>query len=278
MAYLPPSDLKQMTKTDWKYLTTSREDRVMTVRFDSGNKVNSLNNALMRELTELAQQLQNDCELSAIILSGQDTIFSAGMDLKDPQGAAVATMTTAEQRALVQVGPRMCAAWEALEPITIAAIEGWCIGGGMALVSACDWRVAAQDASLYVPELRLGMNMSWQSVPRFVNLIGPAKTKELLILAEPVPAEQAKDWGLVDHLCPSGQALVKARELADKVGAMPPIPVRMTKLAINNSANALNNATSFMDADQFLLTQTTADAREGALAFFEKRPPVFKGD
>jgi enoyl-CoA hydratase len=263
---------------DWTYLDVTRQDRVLTVRFDSGNKVNSLSNALMRELTDLAIQLQDDCELSAIILTGKEHIFSAGMDLKDPEALTIAHKTTAEKRKLVQTGPKMCAAWEALEPVTIAAIEGWCIGGGMALVSACDWRVAALDASLYVPEIKLGMNMSWQSVPRFINLIGPAKTKELLILAEPVAAKKAAEWGLVDHLTPAGETLAKAHELADKVAAMPPIAVRMIKQGINNSANALNNATSFMDADQFLVAQGTSDAREGALAFLEKRAPEFKGD
>lgn len=265
-------------KTDWKYLHLQRDERVLTVRFDSGSAVNCLGNALMRELTELALQLHEDTELSAIILAGRDENFSAGMDLKDPEAARFDEMTTAQRRKLVQVGPRMCAAWEQLEPVTIAAIEGWCIGGGMALVSACDWRVAAADASLYVPELKLGMNMSWQSVPRFVGLIGPAKTKQLLILAEPLSAQTAREWGLLDHLAEKGRALEKARELAAKVSAMPPIPVRMAKQAINNSANALNNATSFMDADQFLLTQGTADAKEGAQAFFEKRQPRFSGD
>lgn len=263
---------------DWTYLDVTREDRVLTVRFDSGNKVNCLSYALMRELTELATQLQDDCELSAIILTGQAAMFSAGMDLNDPEEAALAGKSTAAKRKLVQTGPKMCAAWEALEPMTIAAIEGWCIGGGMALVSACDWRVAAEDASLYVPELKLGMNMSWQSVPRFINLIGPAKTKELLIIAEPVKAAKAAEWGLVDHLTPSLGALDKARELADKVAAMPPVAVRMIKQGINNSANALNNATSFMDADQFLLALGTTDAKEGAQAFLQKRAPEFKGD
>ena len=148
----------------------------------------------------------------------------------------------------------------------------------MALASACDWRVAAEDSSLYVPELKLGMNMSWQSVPRFVSLIGPARTKQLLILAEPLAADIAHDWGLVDYLAAPGEAVNTAQELAMKVAAMPSIPVRMAKRAINTSANALNDATSFMDADQFMLTQGTFDASEGARAFFEKRPAVFKGD
>jgi len=261
----------------WQFLSLTRKDRVLTVEFNSDSKVNSLNHALMRELTQLAQELQEDSELNAIVLSGRQDIFSGGMDLMDPELANARNATLAEQRKLVQVGPKMCAAWEALEPVTIAAIEGWCVGGGVALVSACDWRVAAEDASLYVPELKLGMNMSWQSVPRFINLIGAAKTKQLLILAEPLPSGTAESWGLVDYLTPPGQTLGKAVELATKVAAMPPLPVRMAKSAINASANALNDATSFMDADQFLLTQGMDDAREGALAFFEKRVPEFKG-
>ena len=148
----------------------------------------------------------------------------------------------------------------------------------MALVCACDWRVMSEESYMYVPELRLGMNMSWQSVPRFVNLIGPAKTKELLILAEPLAPEQALNWGLADRVVAPGETLGKASELARQVAAMPPIPVRMAKQAINTSANALNHATSFMDADQFLLAQGSADAKEGALAFFEKREAEFKGD
>jgi enoyl-CoA hydratase/carnithine racemase len=268
---------KRMKQT-WNYLELERTGRTLLVRFQSPNAVNSLSYALMRELTELAVSLQEDSELNAIILTGTPTTFSAGMDLKDPESAGFSSLTQAQKRKLVQVGPRMCAAWEAIEPVTIAAIEGWCIGGGMALVSACDWRVAANDARLYVPELKLGMNMSWQSVPRFVSLIGPAKTKELLIIAEPVSAQQAHAWGLVDHLVANGKSLEKARELADKVAQRPPIPVRMAKQAINTSANTLNHATSFMDADQFLLAIESEDAREGAMAFFEKRPPTFKGN
>ncbi|MDB4542847.1 enoyl-CoA hydratase/isomerase family protein [bacterium] len=267
-----------MENSTWQYLKLEREDRVLRVEFDSGTKVNSLGNALMRELTDLANSLQFDSELNAIVLSGRSDVFTGGMDLKDPELAAAPTMTLAEQRQLVKVGPAMCAAWEALEPVTIVAIEGWCVGGGMALAAACDWRVAADNASLYVPELKLGMNMSWQSVPRLNNLIGPARTKQLLILAEPLDAATAAQWGLVDYLCPPGGSIGKANELAARVAAMPPIPVRMAKRAVNMSATALDNAVSFMDADQFLLAQGTEDAVEGPLAFFEKRTPVFRGN
>ena len=126
--------------TQWTYLSLHRAGRILEVSFNSPNKVNSLNNALMRELTKLAQELQFDTELSAIILTGSENTFSAGMDLRDPEAARASQMTVAERRQLVKVGPTMCAAWEALEPVTIVAIEGWCIGGGTALAVACDWR------------------------------------------------------------------------------------------------------------------------------------------
>ena len=267
-----------MEDRDWQYLDLARTGRVLQVGFRSGHPVNSLNHALMRELTELAQQLQYDSELSAIILSGNDTTFTAGMDLRDPETARIGEMTVAERRQLLKVGPAMCAAWEALEQVTIVAIEGWCIGGGAALAVSCDWRVAADDARFYVPELKLGMNMSWQSVPRVNHLIGPSRTKQLLILAEPVDMITAERWGLVDYLSEPGKAVDKARELAEQVAGMPPVPVRMAKRAITNSAAALDNATSFMDADQFLLTQGSEDAAEGMRAFFEKRDPKFRGN
>jgi len=267
-----------MAERDWQYLELKRDERILEVGFRSEAKVNSLSFALMRELTALAQELQFDAELSAIILTGRPAMFSAGMDLKDPEMAEAAGMSLAERRQLLKVGPAMCAAWEALEQVTIVAIEGWCIGGGAALAIACDWRVAASDASIYVPELKLGMNMSWQSVPRFNHLIGPAKIKQLLILAEPVDSATALDWGLVDYLAESGGTLDRARQLAAQVAAMPPVPVRMAKRAINASVTAIDNAASQMDADQFLLAQGMDDSKEGISAFFEKRPPKFTGN
>lgn len=267
-----------MSETAWKYLNVKRSNRVLEVSFSSGMAVNCLNTALMRELTQLANELQFDSELNAIVLSGTEDTFSAGMDLKDASSEGAAQMSLAQRRQLVKVGPAMCAAWEALEPVTIAAIEGWCIGGGTALAVACDWRVAASDARFYVPEIKLGMNMSWQSVPRFNALVGPAKTKQLLILAEPIAADTAENWGLYDAVVEPGEACRHALALAEKVAARPPVPVRMAKRAINASALALGNAVSQMDLDQFLLAQSMDDAREGALAFFEKRDPKFTGN
>ncbi len=261
----------------WQTIQCRQDGRVLTVKFDTGDKVNSFNSDLLQELTELAHILESDSELSAIILCGQEKIFTGGMNLKAASKANTKDKGIAALRKTVQMGPKMCAAWERLEPITIAAIEGWCVGAGVALTSACDFRVLGESATLYVPEIERGMNMSWGSVPRMVNLIGPAKTKRLFVLAEKLDAHRALEWGLADEVVGEGEALNKARELAERAAKMPPVPLRMCKQGINAAAQALNHAVSFMDTDQFMLCQKTDDFQEAISSFLEKRTPEYKG-
>ena len=123
-------------------------------------------------------------------------------------------MSLVERRQIAALGYRMCKAWEEIPQITIVAIEGWCVGGGAALAVACDLRVAARDAHLYVPEIERGMNLSWGAIPRITHLVGHAKAKRIVILSEKVSAPVAADWGLVDSLSEPGSALADARQWA----------------------------------------------------------------
>jgi enoyl-CoA hydratase len=178
----------------------------------------------------------------------------------------------------LKLGPRLSRAWQEMEQVTIGAIEGFCIGGGVALAVALDFRIMAGNAHLRVPEIGLGMNMSWQSVPRMLHLIGPARTKQAVILAdERISAQEAYEWGLVEEVAEPGKALEAAMRLAEKVARQPPIAVAMTKLTVNRLAHALDDLASHMDIDQFALASMTEDHKEGVSAFIERRKPRFRG-
>lgn len=264
-----------------KHVQVQRQGRVAVVRFGRGDGRNAMSRALINELIAVARSFEDDAETTAIVLTADGANFSYGFDLGDASGAAEANADSrpglAERRVQQSLGPRLCNAWAALEPVTLVAIEGWCVGGGVALAAAMDLRVASEGAHLYVPEVERGMNMSWQSIPRLVSLIGAPRTRRLTLLAERVDAARALDWQLVDELAPPGQAFATAMAMAERIAALPPMQVRMCKEGINLAASALNHGLSAMDRDQFVLAQSSGDFEEGVRSFLEKRPATFRG-
>ncbi|HZK98878.1 MAG TPA: enoyl-CoA hydratase/isomerase family protein [Caulobacteraceae bacterium] len=252
------------------------EARVAVVTLERGDRLNALSVAAMEGLLAVAQRLREDVSTSAVVLTGKP-VFSAGADLADPALAARAGASLIERREMMRIGPDLCAAWEALDQVTIAAVEGFCLGGALALAVACDFRVAGEGAHFRLPEIPLGMNMSWHAQPRLVNLIGPARTKRLVILGEKVSAAEALAWGLIEATAPDGGALEASLGWARRVAALPPLSTRMAKRSITQFATALNRLGTFMDADQYALAALSEDHREAVAAFFEKRAPRFTG-
>jgi enoyl-CoA hydratase len=254
------------------------DGRIAVVRFDRGDGINALSPEAMRELTAAARSFEDDGDTSVVVLTGSAKAFSAGFDLKDAEGRARKTMDIGALRRHLKLGPRLSHAWQEMEQITIGAIEGFCVGGGVALAVALDFRIMSRGAHLRVPEIGLGMNMSWQSIPRMLHLMGPARTKQAVILADQrISAEEAHQWGLVEELADAGQAFDAAMILAGKVAAQPPLSVAMTKLTVNRLTHALDDLTSHMDVDQFALASLTEDHKEGVEAFLGRRKPRFKG-
>lgn len=262
----------------WEFVTVERRGRVAVVRLDRGDGMNPLSLQALRELTEVAQAFSTDLETTAIVLTGVGRGFSAGRDLRDPLMDERVRLPMIERRHMSGAGARLCRAWEELEQFTIAAIEGFAIGGGLALAVALDFRVMGQGAHFRAPEIGLGISMSWGSIPRLINLVGPARAKQMLILAQDrVSAADAQAWGLVQDVVPDGQALERALEIAEKAAAMPPVTVRMTKQTVNAVTNGGAAAVIHMDTDQLMLTETTRDFAEGVAAFKERRKPDFTG-
>lgn len=265
-----------------KYVTIEKglgpEGRIAVVRFDRGDRLNALSAEAMRELRAAAQSFEDDPKTSVVILTGAAHGFSAGFDLKDAEGRERTKLGLGDRRAALMVGPRMCRAWYEMEQVTICAIEGHCIGGGAALAVSLDFRICGASAHFRIPEVELGMNMSWGSVPRILQLIGPARTKQAVICAsDRISAQQAEKWGLAEEVVEDGQAFVAAYSFAERIAAQPPIPTMMTKTTVNRLSGALDDLASHMDRDQFALTNLSEDHAEGVAAFMERRKPKFRG-
>lgn len=243
----------------YENVTVTRDGDVAIVTFDRKGSLNAFNQATILELTDVAKTFQDDLKTRAVVLSGAPNAFSAGIDLKD-----AATWEELDDdvalRARFYRGVRLCQAWEDMPQITIAAMEGLAVGAGCAIALACDWRVLAADAYLYVPEVKIGLNLQWGALPRLVTLVGPARAKRITLLCEKMGPEHAMDWGLIDEIAPSGETVVVASGMAKAVAEMPPATTRMVKEAVNATANALHRASAFADADQSALTRTFSDA------------------
>jgi enoyl-CoA hydratase/carnithine racemase len=259
-----------------EFVSIARDGAIATVTLDRGDGRNALSRQVILELTEAARSFADDLETQAVILTGKGG-FTAGADLKDPAMDRRKANGLLERRHMTRIGPDLCDAWEKIEQVTICAIEKFCIGGGAALAAACDFRILGAGAQMRLPEIPLGMNMSWHAVPRLVSLIGPSRTKQFVIFGDKVEAAQALAWGLADEVVPDGEALAAARRWAEKVAKLPPNAVRMSKQSVNATANALHAATTFMDLDQYALATTSEDYREAIKAFLEKREPKFTG-
>ncbi len=244
---------------------------VATVTLNRPEARNAMSAELMREMIACAGEIAARGEVDVAIVQGSGVCFSAGADLKDASRWGNAERPLDVQREIAALGYRMARAWEELPQVTIAAVEGYAIGGGLALVAALDWRVMAQNAFVSLPEIALGIPLTWGTLPRLVNLVGPARAKRLSILCERISADEALAIGLADYVAPQGKAHATARAVAKQVLALPRNSVRMTKESINAYANIGAHAASHMAHDQVQLAAGSAEARAAREAFAAKR-------
>ena len=252
-------------------LTLDIEHRLALVRLNRPEARNALSQALMRELIRCAQELAERSDIDVVLLSGGEVCLSAGADLKDARAWADDSLPLVARREIAALGYRLCKAWEELPQISIVAIEGYAVGGALALSLACDWRVMADDAFVSLPEIALGIPLTWGTLPRLTSLVGPARAKRLTILCERIGAAEALAIGLVDHTAAKGQALARAREIAQRTLTMPAAAVRMSKETVNAVANALHHLGSHMGHDQIALAATSAEARAARAAALKTR-------
>jgi enoyl-CoA hydratase len=250
----------------FQYLDVTKSERIIVVRFSCPGKLTFFSKNLMIELTEAAEIVSKLSDVSAVVLCA-DGPFCSGADLKDKDGLFNSSEGFLERRQTMKVGPDMCKAWQSIEAFTIAAIEEHCIGGGAALAAALDYRIMSNSAYIKLPEISLGMNMSWHTLPRLVAQIGPSLTKKYAILCDKIPADEALRVGLVEEFVNAGNTIKRAKAIADQVAEMPTHSVKMTKASVNAAAFSLVEAVGHADLDQYLLTEYTDDFKNAVQKF-----------
>ena len=263
----------------FKHLTVEKECHVATVTFNRPDALNALTVQLMHEIIATAEAFREDVETRAVIFTGAGKCFCAGLDLTDIEYIQRFQENSMLMKLrFLKLGPRMVKAIYDMDQITIAAVNGAATGGGACIAAACDFRVGANDCLVGYPEVGLGMNLSWVALPMCVNLIGPSRAKQMVILAKKENAATLLKWRFLDEVVSAEDLPARARKMAETYASKPPIAAQMVKRSVNAIASALDQAIMHMDADQFLLSSKTEDFTEGITAFLEKREPRFKGN
>ena len=246
-------------------------DAIATLTIDRPEVKNALDLATVQEIRAALQTLAADADLGVLIVTGAgDAAFVSGADINDIRARG-------RDEGLAAINSSLFAEIERFPRPTIAAVNGYALGGGCELALACDIRIAADTAKFGQPELGLGIIPGAGGTQRLPRLIGMGRAKHLILTGELIDAKQALEIGLVTAVAPPGQLQIRARELAKKVLRQGPLAARLAKIALNASAR--------VDLDSGLMIETLAqaicyasdDKIEGTAAFLEKRKPKFTG-
>ncbi len=235
--------------------------------------LNALNRETLAELAEALDELGSDDEVKAIVLTGAgEKAFVAGADIKE-----LAENSALESNDHSKFGQSLMDLIEDLGVPTIAAINGFALGGGLELAMACTIRIAASGAKLGQPEINLGVIPGFGGTQRLPRLVGMGRALHMILTGDPIDAETALDWGLVTAVYPAEELLDQARKLAAKLAGKSPFTLRVAAETVRHGMEMAFTEAVAYEASQFGLSAASQDYQEGMHAFLEKRKAEFKG-
>jgi enoyl-CoA hydratase len=258
--------------TDEPLVLVERDEgrKVALVRFNRPKQLNALNGQVMDALCEALESLDRDEAVRAIVVTGNDRAFAAGADIGEMAGATPMDMLRTNR----------IAQWDRVRRITkpvIAAVSGWCLGGGCELAMALDMIIASESAKFGQPEIKIGVMPGAGGSQRLPRAIGKSKAMEMILLGEPITAAEAERIGLVSRVVP-GEVLVEdALSLAAEIAKRAPLAVRMAKESVNAAYEMSLTDGLAHERRLFYLLFASEDQKEGMAAFLEKREPDFTG-
>lgn len=255
-------------------LQYSEHGAVAAIRLNRAEKKNSLNGAMRQELSSLLDNLAHRAAIRAVVLTGGDEIFCAGADISEMGGPANAEASYRHAREFQILFDKV----ESLPQPVIAAVSGYALGGGCELALAADFRIASDSAKFGLPEIKIGAFPGGGGTQRLARLVGSAKAKEMILLGDPIGAQEALTAGLVMKVAAQAKYLEEAQVLASKLAELPRLALQASKMLINRSQD-IDLATGLeLEARTFGAISHSHDLAEGTRAFLAKRKAVFTGD
>ncbi len=247
-------------------VNVSKSEEIATVKINRPDKYNAMNTEVAKELVTVFTDLDKDETVKVVILTGEgDKAFSAGADI-----AYMSTITPIESETYAKIGHLLTFTVENCSKPTIAAINGFALGGGCELALACDIRIAADTAKMGQPEVTLGICPGWGATQRLQRIVGIAKAKELIYTGRQVKAEEAKEMGLVNQVVGLPKLMEEATNMAKMIVQNSAMAVRMSKIAINKGRNSDIDTGLALELYTWGLCFTHPDRTERMNAFVNK--------
>ena len=257
----------------YETLLYEKRNGIGYVTINRPEKLNALNQKVMAELRACFENIQEDKEVRAGILSGAgEKSFVAGADVSE-----LAVQDPVEGQQTSRRGQTTLDLIENLGKPVIAAVNGYALGGGCELAMACTLRIASENARFGQPEVKLGIIPGYAGTQRLPRLVGKGRAMELILTGDPISAQEAYRIGLVNQVVASKDLIAAAEAVARKILTNGPMAVKLSMEAVNHGTEMTQEEGQFLEATLFGLCCTTADMKEGTRAFLEKRPPTFVG-
>ena len=258
---------------NFESLLLAVKDSVATLTVNRPDKLNALNDQVVGQLHQAAQLLKDDREVRGVILTGAGPkAFIAGADIGD-----LARQGVIEGRERSLSGQTMLRAFEAMGKPVLAAVNGYCLGGGCELAMACHVRIASENAKFGQPEVKLGIIPGYGGTQRLPRIVGRGNALHLLLTGEQITAQEALRIGLVSKVVPADQLAAEADRMLRAILANGPVALKLTMEAMDRGLDMTLDEGLSLEADLFGLVAATDDMKEGLTAFLEKRPAKFQG-
>jgi enoyl-CoA hydratase len=257
--------------TTYETILVETHEHVGLVRINRPKARNALNATVLRELNDALDVFDHDPQVGAMVITGDEIAFAAGADIKEMATASAIDMLI---RSHIPQFDRMLAIHK---PI-IAAVSGWCLGGGNELAMTCDMVVASETARFGQPEINLGVIPGAGGTQRLTRAVGKAIAMEMVLNNRILTAEEARSFGLVNRVVPVERYLEEALQLAAEIAARAPLAVRLGKEAINHAFESFLSDGLADERRAFYMLFASQDQKEGMQAFVEKRKAAWKGE